>query len=62
MDRVKPMTTPHETKLKRAHDRLDQFTGLAQRERLWGDILIKVKIEDGEIVKVGFAPDLGEKF
>lgn len=57
MDREKP-ANPKE----RAHERLDQLLEQALRERLWGEVLIKVKIEDGEIKRVAFAPDLGEKF
>ena len=47
---------------KRAHARLDQFFDIALKERLWGDVIVKARIEDGAIVRVGFAPDLGEKF
>lgn len=60
MDRVKQ--NEQQRRRQRAHERLDHFLDLASRERLWGEVLIRVKIEDGDIQRVGFNPDLGEKF
>lgn len=61
---MSPATTAQEKRnaRQRAHDRLDHFLDLAEREQLWGKINSEILIQQGRIVKLDFAPVLGEKF